>query len=312
MADFSPPLEEFGFSLHKGAFRDALALTYGWMPSNTPINCPCGTHFSVEHALSCPKGRFPSIRHNEVRDTVADWMSEVCTLQPITGETLTGTSAISGDGARLDVAANGFWGGRFERAYFDVRIFNAHPPSNRQQCLASTYRKHERIKIRAYEQRVREVEHGSFTPLIMSLTGGCGNAANICYKRLASMLTEKRDQPYSITLAWMRCKLSFTLLRSAIQCIRGTRSARGHALRQAVPPSDLVAAVKYVILNLAHMNCAHFFYHNLSLFSLAPPLSPIALCTNVILYYLHPKKYIYIYYHAYCHPEKKVCMSVIA
>ena len=245
----SLPLEEFGFSLHKGAFRDALALRYGWLPSNTPINCPCGTHFSVEHALSCPKGGFPSIRHNEVRDTVADWMSEVCsdvctepTLQPITGETLTGTSAISGDGARLDVAANGFWGGRFERAYFDVRIFNPHAPSNRQQCLASTYRKHERIKIRAYEQRVREVEHGSFTPLVMSLTGGCGNAANICYKRLASMLADKRDQPYSTTLAWMRCKLSFTLLRSAIQCIRGTRSARGHALRQAVPPSDLVAA----------------------------------------------------------------------
>ena len=145
----SLPLEEFGFSLHKGAFRDALALRYGWLPSNTPINCPCGTHFSVDHALSCPKGGFPSIPHNEVRDTVADWMSEVCsdvctepTLQPITGETLTGTSAISGDGTRLDVAANCFWGGRFERAYFDVRIFNPNAPSNRQQCLASTYIKH--------------------------------------------------------------------------------------------------------------------------------------------------------------------------
>ena len=235
----SLPLEEYGFSLHKGAtFRDVLALRYGWLPS---INCPCGTNFSVEHALSCSKGGFPSIRHNEVRDTVADCMSEVCsevcsdvctepTLQPITGETLTGTSAISGDGARLDIAANGFWGGRFERAYFDVRIFNTHAPSNRQQCLASTYRKHERIKIGAYEQRVREVEHGSFTPLDMSLTGGCGNAANICYKRLASMLAEKRDQPYSITLAWMRCKVSFTLLRSAIQCIRGIRSAHGHVI----------------------------------------------------------------------------------
>ena len=72
--------------------------------------------------------------YNEVRNTVADWMSEVCsdvciepTLQPITGETLTGTSAISGDGARLDVAANGFWGGRFERAYFDIRI-STHMP----------------------------------------------------------------------------------------------------------------------------------------------------------------------------------------
>ena len=50
----SLPLEEHGFSLHKGAFRDALALRYGWLPSNTPTSCACGKSFSVEHALSCP------------------------------------------------------------------------------------------------------------------------------------------------------------------------------------------------------------------------------------------------------------------
>ncbi len=100
--------------------------------------------------------------------------------------------------------------------------------------------RHERIKIRPYEQRVWEVEHGSFTPLVMSLSGGCGNATNICYKRLTSMLAEKRDQPYSSTLAWMRCKLSFALLQSAIQCIRGARFASGRALKFEVSPSDLV------------------------------------------------------------------------
>ena len=56
----SLPLGEFGFSLHKGAFRDALALCYGWLPSNTPTYCECGASFSVEHALSCLKGGFPS------------------------------------------------------------------------------------------------------------------------------------------------------------------------------------------------------------------------------------------------------------
>ena len=215
----SLPLGEFGFSLHKGAFRDALALCYGWLPSNTPTYCECGPSFSVEHALSCPKGGFPSIRHNEVRDTVGGWLSEVCSdvcielhLQPITGDMLTGASANTEDGARLDIAANGFWGGQFERAYFDMRVFNPHAPMNRQHTLTSTYRKHERMKIRAYEQRVREVEHGSFTPLVMSLTGGASNAANIFYKRLASMVSEKWDQSYSTTLAWMRCKLSFALL----------------------------------------------------------------------------------------------------
>ena len=123
----SLPLEEFGFSLHKGAFRDAIALRYGWQPSHSPSSCACGSNFSVEHALSCPKGGFPTIRHNEVRDLTANLMTEVChdvciepTLQPLTGEVVSNATAISDNGARLDIAANGFWGGRSERAFFDV------------------------------------------------------------------------------------------------------------------------------------------------------------------------------------------------
>ena len=66
----SLPIQEFGFALHKGAFQDALALRYNWQPLRAPSFCACGTSskFSVEHAISCPKGGFPSIRHNEIRD----------------------------------------------------------------------------------------------------------------------------------------------------------------------------------------------------------------------------------------------------
>ncbi len=85
------PLSEHGFTLHKGAFQDALALRYGWNPTNTPTNCDCGKAFSTEHALSCAKGGFPTIRHNEIRDLTADLLTEVCNdvriepdLQPIT------------------------------------------------------------------------------------------------------------------------------------------------------------------------------------------------------------------------------------
>ena len=41
------------------------------------------------------------------------------------------------------------------------------------------FQKHENLKKRAYEQRIYEVEHGSFTPLVFSATGGMGNAARI-------------------------------------------------------------------------------------------------------------------------------------
>ena len=64
-------LQEHGFALHKFAFHDAVALRYGWSLQRTPAHCACGTSFSVEHALSCPKGGLPSIRHNEIRDLTA-------------------------------------------------------------------------------------------------------------------------------------------------------------------------------------------------------------------------------------------------
>ena len=92
------------------------------------------------------------------------------------------------------------------------------------------------------------MEHGSFTPLFMSLSGGCANAANITYKRLATMLAEKWEQPYCSTPACMRCKLSFALLRSSIQCIRGARSAGGHAFKQSPLPTDLVVAESSISL----------------------------------------------------------------
>jgi len=60
---------------------------------------------------------------------------------------------------------------------------------------------------------VREVEHGVFTPLIFSSSGGMAREATVFYKRLAELVSLKQ---YSMIMGWLRCQLSFTLLRSAI------------------------------------------------------------------------------------------------
>ena len=238
------PISEFGFTLHKGAFRDALCLRYGWLPSRLPERCDCGRQFTVEHALSCPKGGFPSLRHNEIRDITAALSAEVCNsvtvephLQPLSGEYLSGASANSQDGARLDVAMNGLWGGRYEKTYLDIRVFNPFAPSNRHSNLSTCYRKHENEKKREYEQRILNVEHASFSPIVMSCTGGFGRIATNTYKRLASLLAEKRNQAYGPTMCWLRCRLSFSLLRSSIMALRGSRSASGRAIHSP-PPVD--------------------------------------------------------------------------
>ena len=62
-------------------------------------------------------------------------MTEVCHniavepyFQPLSGEAMVNASSINQNGARLDVAADDFWGSSFERAFFDVRIFNPYVP----------------------------------------------------------------------------------------------------------------------------------------------------------------------------------------
>ena len=141
-------------------------------------------------SLSCPRGGFPSIRHNEIRDITATLMSEVCHnvkiepgLQPVTGEQFD----------QLDIVA------QRQSAFFDVRVFNPYAPCYRN----STQNKLE--KKRCYEERIREIEHGSFTPLVLSAAGGIGPAATIVYKRLASLISEKQG---SSTPHWVRCRLN--------------------------------------------------------------------------------------------------------
>ena len=110
------PVKENGFALHKGAFRDAIALRYGWRPTGMPSLCACSKANGVEHALSCCKGGLIIRRHNEIRYVTASLQGEVTqnveiepSLQPLTGEVLRGRGANIEDAARVDVNCTGFW-----------------------------------------------------------------------------------------------------------------------------------------------------------------------------------------------------------
>ena len=227
------PLEEHHFSLHKQAFRDALALRYGWQPSQLPAYCSCDQPFSVQHALSCPKGGYPSIRHNELWDFTASLLSETChgvavepSLQPITSERFVHATANTQDGARLDIRLQMDFGVAHSKEHFLMSGYSTlllsqtvTPLSRQLTVIMRTSRKD------TMRKEIREVEHSSFTPLVFSTTGSLGPAAGSFYKRLASMLADKWKQPYSTTMGWLRCRLSFSLLRSSIRCLRGARSS---------------------------------------------------------------------------------------
>eukprot|EP00957_Ditylum_brightwellii_P019330 1458794-Ditylum_brightwellii.AAC.1 len=54
-----------GTELSTEAFRDNLRLRYGYIPLHLSCTCDgCSAKFTVQHALSCPKGGLVLIRHD--------------------------------------------------------------------------------------------------------------------------------------------------------------------------------------------------------------------------------------------------------
>ena len=175
---------------------------------------------------------FPTFRHNEVLcDLTGTLLTEVChnvatepPLQPITADTLPYTTANTTDDACLDVKARNFRC-RGQHAFFDVHVFYSNASSYCTLSLSYAYKRHEDAKKHEYGNQVREVEHGVFTPLVFTSTGGMVWEVTTFYKCLAGLLATRWGQPYSTTIHWLRCRMSFALLRSAILCIQGSRSS---------------------------------------------------------------------------------------
>ena len=219
-------------------------MRYGIPLPRLPAKCVCDKNFSIEHALTCKKGGFINIRHNEVRDFTAELLSEVCNdvaveplLTPLTGETFNYRTANTDDHARLDVSARGVWV-KGSKAYFDIRVFNPLAQSYMNQTLKAAHKTNEGNKKREYAERILNVEHGSFTPLVFSCFGGMGTECNHFFNRLSDKISEKRDINTSYGRSWVRTKLSFCLLRTTNLCIRGSRT-RHQYTHESVAETDI-------------------------------------------------------------------------
>ena len=121
----------------------------------------------------------------------------------------------------MDIRAGGLWDPQ-SSAFFDVRVCHPNAESYKDQI----YRIHENDKKWSYSRRVLDVEHGSFTPLVFTTTGGMGKECIRYHSRLAELIAAKKGEQYSQTISWIRARTSFALLRSALVCLRGSRVKR--------------------------------------------------------------------------------------
>ena len=123
------------------------------------------------------------------------------------------------------MSARNFWS-QGTKAFVDVRIFNPLAKSYQGQDLKAAHSSNEKLKKRAYNQRIIDVEHGCFTLLVFSCFGGMSRECSVFFKHLTMLIADKRDAPIYEVSSFIRTRISFSLLRVAIICIRGHRSSK--------------------------------------------------------------------------------------
>jgi hypothetical protein len=119
-----------------------------------------------------------------------------------TGEVFDYKSANKEDGARSDIKCCGFWS-NMRQAYFDVKVVSPFARSNVHFKPAQLFKQAEQSKIRC--------------------TGGMAPQSHLVLKKLAEKLSEKQNIQLSVVSGWLRCRLSFALLRTTLLCVRATR-----------------------------------------------------------------------------------------
>ncbi|CAH3183228.1 unnamed protein product, partial [Porites lobata] len=81
---------------------------------------------------------------------------------------------------------------------FDVRVTRVNSKCNQGKATSTIFKEQEEEKKRKYQQRVLDVEMRSFTPLVFGTN--------------AEKLSEKKEEPYQITITWIRTLLSLEIL----------------------------------------------------------------------------------------------------
>ena len=201
------------------------------------MKCECGQNNSIDHSLNCNLGGFVIMRHNCFRDLFADVLDSVCkdvSIEPplisLTDEEKITIRGNIEEGARLDIACRSFWT-PMQKSMYDVRVTHINSPSNRAKPVKLILADHEKMKKSAHLERVQQVEHASFTPLVFATNGAMVEEADHFCTVLAEKLCSKNGCSYADIKNYIRKRLSFTVIKSALIALRGKRKMRDSPVR---------------------------------------------------------------------------------
>ncbi len=185
----------------------------------------------IDHALICHKGGFVNMRHDAIRNVEAKLMEKVCKdvqiepmLLPCNPDEMTeGTNCAPN--ARLDFSGRGLFSDG-EKVFTDVRVTHPNAKYLREKSLEQIYKLHENEKKVMYNDRILNVEKGTFTPLVFTTSGGMGPECEKFNKRIAEKTANKTNETYSQVMMHIRTRLRFALLKSTLAGLRGFRGKK--------------------------------------------------------------------------------------
>ena len=88
-------------------------------------------------------------------------------LTPLSGEVLQSRTSNNSNEARVDIRTRGFWE-RGQQTFSEIRVFDLNACRYRNNSLQQCHVINEQEKNRAYNERILQVDHGTFTPLVFN------------------------------------------------------------------------------------------------------------------------------------------------
>jgi hypothetical protein len=123
---------------------------------------------------------------------------------------------------RGDIGVHEFWK-TGQSTFFDIRITDTDCVSWRDRDPHKVLAQHEKEKKKTYSTACTDRQH-HFTSLVFSCDDMIVVEASAAIKRVASLLSQKWHRSYSETCAYVRSRISISLVRAASHCLlRGSR-----------------------------------------------------------------------------------------
>ena len=105
-----------------------------------------------------------------------------------------------------------------------MRVFDPNSRRYLNKSLQQCHAMNEHEKKGSYNERVLQVNQGTFRSLVFSIYGSMGRECNMFYSRLSQLISDKRNLSKSMIMNWIRTKVCFALLKSSLLCLRGSRT----------------------------------------------------------------------------------------